>query len=565
MALSKIEERKIILQRYFHFEWKWDKARALIAKMGWESDLSLDDAAQRLTDQAFLDAFNELIPDIYRSFRGRFYTVGDNGLVLKSSADEIREAVQKLIDEKGAKAYSLLRALCELGEAPFERIASKASEILGQRSYPSRLISEACNVYDLVWDVGSRKYPSWAMPEEIKPFVLDELAKYETKGINVLSTSLAQGELDELKKLDNEFETYLNDLVQHRLDKTIEFGRNISVTILSQSLEDMFGPVLSFDNLLSLIQQYSLADVEIINRNGRIAGYTGFNLAFFGAPGTGKTFAVDDMIRGNERMGIPPHGLPGRNRYCGGMTAAKFIRIGEAYEGRRFNFIVPEFNDWFKYKGMVEPLKLAMEQREIKYEIKNETVGPYKFNSFFSVNYNTKVSGKGYQLTVSDPNFVAIEDRMLCILQRMTKQRFTALRDSQRKLRLGKFNFELANDLRDHLALVYATGTRHPLVKQKFQYKPIIISEKLDDKLKLVDDLLLEEIKHEEMLGVSARLAERAVKLACASSLLNYFSSGETIEPLDDAIYLALKFYIEEMNVRSQERFDVKCILGKIT
>ncbi|MCK4816374.1 hypothetical protein KA005_11450, partial [bacterium] len=344
-------------------------------------------------------------------------------------------------------------------------------------------------------------------------------------------------------------------MIENRLDETINFGNNISVTTLSQYFEDMFGSILAFDNLLSLTQQYSLADVEIINPNGKIAGYTGFNLSFFGAPGTGKTFAVDDMIRGNDRMGIPPHGLPGRNRYCGGMTAAKFIRIGEAYEGRKFNFIVPEFNDWFKYKGMVEPLKLAMEQREIKYEVKNETVGPYKFNSVFSVNYNTKVRGRGYEVTISDPNFVAIEDRMLCILQRMTKERFLALRDSQRKLRLGKLNFEFANKLRDHLTLIYAIETRHPLVKEKFQYKPIIITEKIDDKLKLVDDFLLEEIKYEEMLGVSARLAERAVKLACAYSLLNYFSPNQEIELPDDAINLALKFYIEEMNVRSQERF----------
>ena len=44
MALSKVEERKIILQRYFNFEWRWDKTKALIEKMGWDPDISLDDA-----------------------------------------------------------------------------------------------------------------------------------------------------------------------------------------------------------------------------------------------------------------------------------------------------------------------------------------------------------------------------------------------------------------------------------------------------------------------------------------------------------------------------------------
>jgi hypothetical protein len=43
---------------------------------------------------------------------------------------------------------------------------------------------------------------------------------------------------------------------------------------------------------------------------------------------------------------------------------------------------------------MVDVLKIAMERGEIKYELHNEAVGPYRFDSFFSVNYNTKVLGK---------------------------------------------------------------------------------------------------------------------------------------------------------------------------
>jgi len=101
----------------------------------------------------------------------------------------------------------------------------------------------------------------------------------------------------------------------------------------------------------------------VITNAGFRATNTGFNLALFGEPGTGKTFATKDMIFGNENFSVLPHGLPGVNRYCGGMTPAKFIAIGEAYAGRRFNFIITEFNDWFKCRGMVEPLKLAMERR----------------------------------------------------------------------------------------------------------------------------------------------------------------------------------------------------------
>ncbi|EQD56659.1 hypothetical protein B2A_05149, partial [mine drainage metagenome] len=76
------------------------------------------------------------------------------------------------------------------------------------------------------------------------------------------------------------------------------------------------------------MQQYALADVPLVAPGGRTTGTTGFHLALFGPPGTGKTFAIDDFLRGNERTGVPAHGLPGRNRYCGGITPAQFLRVG---------------------------------------------------------------------------------------------------------------------------------------------------------------------------------------------------------------------------------------------
>ncbi len=59
---------------------------------------------------------------------------------------------------------------------------------------------------------------------------------------------------------------------------------------------------------------------------------------------------------------------------------------------------------------MVEPLKLALERGTIRSKTKTHTVGPYKFNCFFRINYNTEVS---------NPNFNAIEDRILCRLHRL--------------------------------------------------------------------------------------------------------------------------------------------------
>jgi hypothetical protein len=43
--------------------------------------------------------------------------------------------------------------------APFDLIAIKVSEIYGDRFYPSHLIAELRDKWDLAWEVGSRQYP----------------------------------------------------------------------------------------------------------------------------------------------------------------------------------------------------------------------------------------------------------------------------------------------------------------------------------------------------------------------------------------------------------------------
>jgi hypothetical protein len=297
----------------------------------------------------------------------------------------------------------------------------------------------------------------------------------ESKNFFIYRSKEAKAELEEIKKMDEEFNKYLINLLNNRLKETIDFGKSFNVKVLADYLRNLFGEVLYFDSLLAIAQQYGMTDTEMLNPKGKVSLRTGFHLALFGAPGTGKTFAIRDMILGNEREGVPAHGLVGRNRYCGGMTAAKFVRIGEAYQGRRFNFVIPEFNDWFKYKGMVEPLKLALEQGIIRVETKEESIGPYRFNSFFSTNYNTEVGeGMYYEVTISDPNFNAIEDRMLVRLHKMTRERYEELRRAQRKLAMGEMEFNLAQKIRDHLNLVYAIQTENPLIRNlNFKKKKI--------------------------------------------------------------------------------------------
>ena len=573
---EKIRERVLLLKRFlYHLEWAWpNEVKERINRevfnglLPIDKPINLEELARSITDEQ-LAKMIELSPvKDYYNFRGKYYTVKRGGILeLRGSWDEVKATVRQVLTIHGKKGYAVLKALVEVSKAHFEVIAARASEIYGERLWPSRLIAELRDKWDLAWEVGSRRYPAWAMPEEVKPAVIEVLAEFEAKPVPRLSTPQAQREFLEVLKMEEVFRNHLKELLNERLEQTIEFGKHFSPQALIEYLQDLFGPVIFFDHLLSITQQYSICDAEVISESGHTALHTGFNLALFGEPGTGKTFATKDMILGNESLGVPPHGLPGINRYCGGMTPAMFIAIGEAYAGRRFNFIVTEFNDWFKYKGMVEPLKLAMERGVIRYETKTYTVGPYKFNSFFSVNYNTKVHERGYEVTVSDPNFNAIEDRMLCRLHRLTKEKYHELAKSQRALMLGILPAKMepvAPKIRDHLTLVYAIQTKHPLVAGSFHEKKVLLTEEALNMLDKARELVLEHLEA-RVVPFSMRLERRALQLASAMSLMNYFKIDSDVIPMDPfAVRMAMQFFVEEAWVRSNEAFPLYEVLKEL-
>jgi hypothetical protein len=385
-------------------------------------------------------------------------------------------------------------------------------------------------------------------PDELRQLLLDEVARSEVIEPSPLQPVPDEGA--EIRSMDSEFLDLLREILHHRLDETIEFGRTFDVERLSEYLRSLFGEELYFDSLISLLQQYALADAPLLAPTGRTTGATGFHLALFGPPGTGKTFSIDDLVRGNPRTGVPAHGLAGRNRYCGGITPVQFLRVGAFYTGRTFNFIVPEFNDWFKYRGMVEPLKLVMEQREVKWETTFGTVGPYTFRSFFSVNYNVRSAGaQDYWTTIGDPNFAALEDRMLLRFHPMTRERFRAVEASAERLELGDLDFALAGQIRDHLTLVHAIETGHPLVAGRFRPKPVRLERGLYEQLRAVSEKALKTTTYPKF---SPRLKSRAVRLAAAASLLTYFRDGGpgpiTIGRRESDF--ARSFYEEEIRAR---------------
>jgi hypothetical protein len=436
------------------------------------------------------------------------------------------------------------------------RLSELRGRLLKERIFedPSRLLTRLKRRGLLEETPEGRGDRTYRLPsvEALRGLLLAELTRAETAEPDALQP--VPDERAEIRSMDADFLGRLREVLDERLEATLEFGRSFSVKRLAEYLRGLFGDELYLDSLIALLQQYALADVPLLAPTGRPTGSTGFHLALFGPPGTGKTFSIDDMVRGNARTGVPAHGLPGRNRYCGGITPVQFLRVGASYSGRTFNFIVPEFNDWFKYRGMVEPLKLVMEQREVKWETTLGTVGPYTFRSFFSVNYNVRTAGaQDYWTTIADPNFAALEDRMLLRFHPMTRERFRAVEASAERLELGRLDFSLAPALHDHLVLVHAVETRHPLVAHRFAARPVRLRPELYESLRQVSEAALSRSPHP---AFSPRLKSRAVKLAAAAALLRTFADPDaaalTIDREEGTF--ARRFYEEEIRAREGRR-----------
>ena len=571
-------ERKLLLKRtfprieLFEIGKKFNIPYFDRFESGWginEDDASLE-IASKISDVQLKKVFDKHLPRKWTVFRGTYYTFENGELRLEGSDKTIRANVYQAKKKYGKNCAAILKTLVEVGRGCSLNEIKKG---LRRSVDPLPILAELEQLKIITTSYKGGQYQEWKIPEEVSPMVQMELGivmpappKISTAStVGMVEADYMLGERQRIGNMDKELEQYLNNLLKHRLNATIKFGKTFSVTSLASYLRDLFGPILYFDSLLSITQQYGLADAEITHEHGKTGMRTGWNLSLFGEPGTGKSFSVRDMILGKPDAKIFPHGIPGRNRYAGGMTPARFIRIGQAYVKRTFNFIIPEFNDWFKYKGMVEPLKLAMERGEIKYEMHREVIGPYRFGSFFSVNYNVSTYGRGYEVTVKDPNFNAIEDRMLCRLHRLTKQRYVEIAQSQMRLAFGEIDIKKGSQqIRDHLTLVYAIERRHSLVKGQFPYKPVMITPQAYNLMEKAREAILELIPHESV-RFSARLENRAIRFACAASLPNYFRSDLDYIPVsEDALRYAVQLYVEEASVRSREEFKPREVLEKL-
>ncbi|MEM2098180.1 MAG: hypothetical protein QXU99_00330 [Candidatus Bathyarchaeia archaeon] len=580
---DKIVERKLLIKRAFPVTEIYEIGKNLEIPYFtqfthyWEIDIDTAalEIAQNVSDTCLQEIFSKYKARSWVAFRGKHYTFEEGTLSLKGYLGKIKAAITETAKKYGKDGISILRTMVQTGGNFGLKEYKEAQK---QNFDPNTVMIKLEQLKAVVPTYKGETYSEWKMLEETLPIFRAELgipsAEYMSTTASAASaptveavekTDYLEDERQRIEKMDAELDKYLNDLLKNRLNQTIKFGKTFSASYLADYLQNLFGEVLYFDGFLSILQQYAIADVEIINPQGARTGMrTGWSFALFGEPGTGKSFSTRDLILGVPDGKIKPHGVPGRNRYCGGITPARFIRIGQAYAGRTFNFIVPEFNDWFRYSGMVDVLKIAMERGEIKHELHREIIGPYRFSSFFSVNYNTQVMGRGYAVTIGDPNFNAIEDRMICRLHRLTKERFVEIAKSQMRLALGEVSVDKgAQQIRDHVALVYAIETGHPLVKGRFPPKPVMVTPEVYTAISRAREAILKRIPGS--MKFSARLEINVVKFACAASLLSYFNSDLDYIPIsEDVIKRAVKLYVEEASVRSREEFQAEDVLREL-
>ncbi len=583
---DKTVEKKLLIKRVFPIQDIYEIGRELGIQYFaqfvncWEidSDEALLALMQAVSDIQLQEIFKKHEGRNWASFRGKYYTFEDGVLSLKGALEKIGAGIAETEKKYGQDSIYVLKVMVQAGGTFSLR---EFRDAVKQKIDPAPILDRLVQLKVVVLSFQDEDCSEWRMLEESIPLIRAVLGMpaSEYNPTPVASAAwLARAEVegeekedyldDERRKIEEmheELNQFLNELLKNRLNPTVKFGKEMSVTTLADYLQGLFGQILYFDSFLSIIQQYSLANAEIVNPQGKTGMRTGWSLALFGEPGTGKSFSTRDMILGTPEGKMKPHGIPGRNRYCGGITPARFIRIGQAYVGRTFNFIVPEFNDWFRYSGMVDILKIAMERGEIKHELHREIVGPYRFDSFFSVNYNTQVMGRGYEVTIGDPNFNAIEDRMVCRLHRLTKERFIEIAQSQMRLALGEVSVDKgAQQIRDHVSLVYAIETGHPLVSGRFPKKPVLITGETYKIISKAREAILRRIP-QDSLRFSARLESHVIKFACAASLLTYFGSDLDYIPVsDDTLKWAVKLYVEEASVRSREEFQPEEVLAEL-
>ena len=222
-------------------------------------------------------------------FRGQYYTFEDGVLTLEGSWSRIGSNILQAKKKLGNSLTPILKRFAETGESYGIKDFEQKTAAVKVGSVLSEL--EKSKIITMSYQAGD--YREWKILEETLPLVKSELgmAVPEPREAQAASASAEGGQEDyvqeekrRVEQMDRELAEYLNSLMKLRLEKTIEFGKTFTTSALVKYLRDLFGTVLYFDSLLSIIQQYGLSDTEIVHPKGKTGMRTGFSLALFGEP-----------------------------------------------------------------------------------------------------------------------------------------------------------------------------------------------------------------------------------------------------------------------------------------
>jgi hypothetical protein len=102
------------------------------------------------------------------------------------------------------------------------------------------------------------------------------------------------------------------------------------------------------------------------------------------------------------------------------------------------------------------------------------------------------------------------------------------------------------------------------MVVEMFPEKKVMLTNEMLNLLEKASDLILEHLGT-EIVPFSMRLERRAIQLASAMSLTNYFNTKSDVIPIDPmAARMAVQFFVEEAWIRSQEAFPLYEVLKKL-
>ena len=262
-------ERKLLLKRTFPRTELFEIGKKFNIpyfdrfESGW--DINEDDAsleiASKISDVQLKKVFDKHLPRKWMVFRGTYYTFENGELRLEGSDKTIRANVYQAKKKYGKNCVAILKTLVEAGRGCSLNEIKKG---LRRGVDPLPILAELEQLKIITTSYKGGQYQEWKIPEEVSPMVQMELGIVMpvppkisvTPTVGMVEADYMLEERRRIGNMDKELEQYLNNLLKHRLNATIKFGKTFSVTSLASYLRDLFGPILYFDSLLSITQQY---------------------------------------------------------------------------------------------------------------------------------------------------------------------------------------------------------------------------------------------------------------------------------------------------------------------